>query len=757
MQIHFFYFYLNFILLLSNISKIKLIKPARNLSNRYSEIHLIIQGSGVQNLLSDNGYNEADDPSEVYVEGIKKEGCVKTCNLEGDKNKITLRYENKMKSCYYMFYELTNIIEVDLSDFDASEVSKMNGMFYGCSNLEKITFGNIKTDSLENIAGAFTKCHKLKSIDLSNFDFSKVTSINNLFMDSIKLETINFGNIKTSKVEYMESVFNSCLKLISVDLSKFDTTNVKSMSRMFSNCTSLKYLDLSSFVTSKVTRINYMFNSCKSLIFLNLKSFILSSTVSATDTVKSISSNVKYCVSDTTTKSKLSIASDNNVCSDICFKENIRVDLENNICIEDTCSNNNYKYIYNDECYMSCPDNTYEKNCEENDNCEKYNDKIPCYDNTPEGYYLDSGNKIYKKCFSSCKSCYGEGTASNNNCKECKTNFELYMDNNGISNCYEKCDNYHYFNDLNIFLCVPNCPDQYKNTISATKKCIDDCKKDSTYKYEYNNICYEKCPDGKYTLEGSDDLLCYDQAPDGYYFDPGNEIYSKCYETCKKCNIKGRTTNNNCLECKTNYEFYLDNNNVENCYEKCNNYYYFDESNKFFCTPDKKCPSNYNKLIENKNKCVDDCQKDNTYKYEYNNICYQNEHSEEIIIPDETTDVKNQIKTEQPNDVDLIDENPEEEVIHFINITINNENNDIGTNIIKEILISNDNSIYTGNINININNNNGKNIEIQEKVLDSIKEVLDTGINTDNIKEKIFQLILIKSVIQLQQLRIKKM
>ena len=155
----------------------------------------------------------------------------------------------------------------------------------------------------------------------------------------------------------------------------------------------------------------------------------------------------------------------------------------------------------------------------------------------------------------------------------------------------------------------------------------------------------------------------------------------------------------------------------------------------FFCTPDKQCPPNYNKLIEDKNKCIDDCQKDDTYKYEYKNICYQNEHDDETIIQDITTDNKNQIKTDQPNDENIINQNPEEEVIHYINITINNENNDIDTNIIKEIFIfSNNNSTNTDNINININNeNNEKNIEIQEKVLETIKEVFDSGFNTNNV------------------------
>ena len=61
--------------------------------------------------------------------------------------------------------------------------------------------------------------------------------------------------------------------------------------------------------------------------------------------------------------------------------------------------------------------------------------------------------------------------------------------------------------------------------------------------------------------------------------------------------------------------------NISNCYEKCDNYYYFDENNTFHCTDDNICPDNY-KLIEDKKKCIDNCKNDNIYKFEYDNKCY---------------------------------------------------------------------------------------------------------------------------------------
>ena len=71
-------------------------------TNINSEIHLVIQGSGQQKLLGDD-YSGVK-PSEVLVNGFKDESCSKTCNLVGDKNNITLKFDTQIESCYCMFY-----------------------------------------------------------------------------------------------------------------------------------------------------------------------------------------------------------------------------------------------------------------------------------------------------------------------------------------------------------------------------------------------------------------------------------------------------------------------------------------------------------------------------------------------------------------------------------------------------------------------------------------------------------------------------
>ena len=64
---------------------------------------------------------------------------------------------------------------------------------------------------------------------------------------------------------------------------------------------------------------------------------------------------------------------------------------------------------------------------------------------------------------------------------------------NDIRNCYEKCDNYYYFDNFSHYNCTKKFPDEYK-LIREKGKCIDDCSKDSLYKFEYNNICYSTFP-----------------------------------------------------------------------------------------------------------------------------------------------------------------------------------------------------------------------------------------------------------------------
>ena len=96
-----------------------------------SEIRLVIQGSGSQKVINQNF---AITPDEVLVNGNSITPC-KTCDLSSNsKNNVTLKFNSQLSTCADMFMSLTNIIEMDLSNFDSSQSLNMSNMFNGCTN-----------------------------------------------------------------------------------------------------------------------------------------------------------------------------------------------------------------------------------------------------------------------------------------------------------------------------------------------------------------------------------------------------------------------------------------------------------------------------------------------------------------------------------------------------------------------------------------------------------------------------------------------
>ena len=78
-------------------------------------------------------------------------------------------------------------------------------------------------------------------------------------------------------------------------------------------------------------------------------------------------------------------------------------------------------------------------------------------------------------------------------------NNEINQIDNSIINCYKSlfgyCEYRYYYNSSsNLFYCTENeeCPQDFSKYIEDKKQCIEQCDKDSIYKYELNNICYNK-------------------------------------------------------------------------------------------------------------------------------------------------------------------------------------------------------------------------------------------------------------------------
>jgi len=112
---------------------------------------------------------------------------------------------------------------------------------------------------------------------------------------------------------------------------------------------------------------------------------------------------------------------------------------------------------------------------------------------------------------------------------------------------------------------------------------------------------------------------------DRFYLDKEEKVFKPCYESCRKCDREGDGINHNCISCDVDLiERPRANTYLKNCVGNCSHSYYETEYGQYKCVEIPFCPIEANKYIKEKNKCIDDCKNDDTYRYLYNGICIIN-------------------------------------------------------------------------------------------------------------------------------------
>ena len=141
--------------------------------------------------------------------------------------------------------------------------------------LHKIT-GNIllvrhiKTNGVLHCEGdvlkdMFCNYHKLETADLSAFETSKATSMDGIFNDCCSLVSLNLSSFDTSNVQDMSYMFRGCKSLKTLDLSNFDTSKVQNAIRMFYKCDNLERIDFSRFTPKHIENYDLGLFACGSL------------------------------------------------------------------------------------------------------------------------------------------------------------------------------------------------------------------------------------------------------------------------------------------------------------------------------------------------------------------------------------------------------------------------------------------------------------------------------------------------------------
>ena len=379
----------------------------------------------------------------------------------------------------------------------------------------------IFASSLTTCNSMFQGCSLITEIDLSNFDSNNVGNIDYMFYGCTSLKSIKFGNFKTSKLKIMEYVFQNCLSLEILDLSSFDTSKVTDFHYMFYNCSSLKYLDLSNFDTSSCICTFYMFAECTSLTSINLSSFdtskvtlmynmfyncknLVSLDLSSFDTtlVTQMQNMFYGCENLKFVNCKKALISYTNLNSYGNMITNTAINIV--FCVNESNTNVLKELMRPNSCSIRISDCL---------NWRNYQKK------------LISGQN---GCFDSCST---------------TKPFDY------LGECLEKCPEgtYYYLDNEKIY-CTPDlsCPKyKYKLLIPQKNQCVDNCTKYPGYQFEFNQTCYEKCPNYISQESKINHFYCELKCPKEYPY----EII-KTQECVNQCTISERQKG----LCKINYQ-----------------------------------------------------------------------------------------------------------------------------------------------------------------------------------------------------------
>ena len=252
-------------------AKLKALETATNKIEHFKK-------SPVAPAASMNAVNIDDDESECEIK-LWLDPTDKTAYYYTEPGKVYLnKKSNEMFFSKSDEQKIKNILEIDLSNFDTSEVTNMGGMFYGMSNLTTLNVSHFDTSKVTDMSLMFHGMRDLSALNLSSFNTSQVTDMHNMFYGMSNLTTLDLSNFDTSKVTNMGLMFYGMSNVTALDLSNFDTSKVTNMGNMFSSMTNLTSLNLSSFNTSEVTNMGFMFYGIPNLNSLDLSNFDTSKT-----------------------------------------------------------------------------------------------------------------------------------------------------------------------------------------------------------------------------------------------------------------------------------------------------------------------------------------------------------------------------------------------------------------------------------------------------------------------------------------------
>ena len=192
-----------------------------------------------------NGENTSLDifeRSKEFKEEEKSKDCKKAQKIEYNletgydyflkfKNEgihtIKIIFRKKLYDCSFLFSNCKEIIEIDLSNLDCSQITSCESMFDGCISLKKLNLGKLDFSLSKNFKKMFNACENLENLDVSNFNTKNSVTFEQMFFGCKKLKNIDVSKFDSSKCKSINSMFRYCENLSQINMGNWDMSHLK--------------------------------------------------------------------------------------------------------------------------------------------------------------------------------------------------------------------------------------------------------------------------------------------------------------------------------------------------------------------------------------------------------------------------------------------------------------------------------------------------------------------------------------------------
>ena len=425
-------------------------------------LHEIEEGSNTLRILKEIDKNKGQVVS-------KKNGLMK----------IRIKLNKKLTNLDYMFESCEDLINIDMSHVEASNITSMIYTFTGCKKMEKINLNSINTSSVQLMDFLFAGCNSLTDIS--------------------GLETLN-----TSSLKKTAGMFLDCNNLVFANLSSFQINNIEEQNGMFINNPNLKVVDLSN--CSDANQIFSHEENFQIVIIgfdeINVENLTGNISIQHEDEIEEINCTIgseEKCLECSSKKGeKINCKSCNDgyylpLGNDFTKTKCKKCDEGCNICYanpgEDlsicVLCNDTYQ-LYEGKCIQNCEIGEDEKCVECGDGKQGFNDR--CQKCNPGYYYDINYNKSICKKIDIDNCIEAEMESNNLRCLKCSKGFMIY-ENLCFKSCdegeNEKCASCNNNFDYREYCATCN-SGYYRNDINPTK--CESCF--GNLSYTYNNSYY---------------------------------------------------------------------------------------------------------------------------------------------------------------------------------------------------------------------------------------------------------------------------